>query len=244
MPDRSEVTALLAAHRDGDERALKLLIPLLYEDLRRIARSHVRGGSNRLLDGGSMPEGVQLLPGDGSAVLHRRFLPPGSFEALRDEVDWSQEHVRVFGRTHPVPRLVAFYGEHPYTYSGTEHAARPLPELLLPLRARAEEAAGFQFNSVLCNLYRNGRDSMGWHRDNEPEIDPRCIASLSFGAARRFKLRHRGDGRVVNVELTDGSLLLMIDCQEHWEHALPKTTRPVNGRINLTFRRVGPANSA
>jgi alkylated DNA repair dioxygenase AlkB len=81
---------------------------------------------------------------------------------------------------------------------------------------------------------------MGWHRDNEPEIDPGCIASLSFGAARRFKLRHRGDRRVVDVELGDGSLLLMIDCQDRWEHALPKTSRPVGGRINLTFRRIVP----
>jgi alkylated DNA repair dioxygenase AlkB len=187
-----------------------------------------------------MTDGVELLPGDGSARLYERFVPGGFQDALREGLDWRQEHIRIFGRTHPVPRLVAYYGEHPYTYSGVEHPARSLPELLLPLRARAEEAAGFRFNSVLCNLYRDGRDSMGWHRDNEPEIDPRCIASLSFGAARRFKLRRRRDARVVDVELGDGSLLLMIDCQEHWEHAVPKTSRAVGARINLTFRRTVP----
>lgn len=185
-----------------------------------------------------MTDGVELLPGDGRAVLHERFLSPGLYDVLRGRLDWKEEHIRIFGKVRAVPRLVAFYGERAYAYSGIEHPARPMPEVLLELRAKAEAVADFAFNSVLCNCYRDGRDSMGYHRDDEPEIDPRCIASFSFGAARRFRLRHRRTRRVVDVDLRDGSLLLMVDCQEHWEHGLPKTARPVGGRINLTFRRI------
>lgn len=142
----------------------------------------------------------------------------------------------MFGRELPVPRRIAYYGAHPYRYSGLDHPARPMPDVLEDLRRRAASAAGVPFNSVLCNLYRDGRDSMGYHRDNEPEIDPHCIASVSLGATRRFRLRHRGTRETVTVDLADGSLLLMVDCQDQWEHAIPRTRRPVGERINLTFR--------
>lgn len=111
-----------------------------------------------------------------------------------------------------------------------------MPHLLEKLKGVVEEASGFLFNSVLCNYYRHGQDSMGYHRDNESGIDTRCIASLSFGATRRFKMRHRGTKETMTIDLTDGSLLLMLDCQDQWEHMITKTKKPVGGRINLTFR--------
>ncbi|NNE43162.1 MAG: alpha-ketoglutarate-dependent dioxygenase AlkB [Gemmatimonadetes bacterium] len=186
---------------------------------------------------------LRLLPRDGQAVLHENFFrppafPDGLFDTLAAALEWRGETLRIFGKEHPVPRLVAYYGEFPYRYSGVTHPARPLPEVLRPLCAAAEEAAGFRFNSVLGNYYRDGQDSMGYHRDDEPEIDPACIASVSFGATRRFKLRHRESREVVTVELADGSLLLMNDCQTAWEHGVPKTRRALGGRINLTFRRM------
>jgi alkylated DNA repair dioxygenase AlkB len=109
-----------------------------------------------------------------------------------------------------------------------------------------EQATAHRFNSVLLNLYRNGRDSMGWHADDEPELGPApAIASVSLGALRRFRLRPRA-GLVhapLSLDLPHGSLLLMRGpTQQHWQHALPKTARPVGPRLNLTFRWVaGPA---
>ena len=187
--------------------------------------------------------GLELLPRDGRAVLVERAFAPGLFEPLRQELDWQEEQIRLFGRVHTVPRLVAYYGEAGYTYAGAWHPPRPLPERLQTLKAQTEAIAGCAFNSVLCNFYRHGQDGMGYHRDDEPEIDTRCIASLSLGATRRFKLRHRETREVVTVDLEDGALLLMLDCQTHWEHALVKTKKPVGGRINLTFRWIDPATS-
>lgn len=187
--------------------------------------------------------GTDLIAYDGRAVLYTWAVDADPYDALREELDWAQEEIRMFGKTHPVPRLVAYYGAHPYTYAGVAHPSRPMPAVLEPLREIAESKAEFSFNSVLGNYYRHGRDGMGYHRDNEPEIDPRCIASFSFGATRRFKLRHRTTREVVTVDLPGGSLLLMHDCQTHWDHALAKTRKPVGGRINLTFRQIREVTS-
>jgi alkylated DNA repair dioxygenase AlkB len=179
----------------------------------------------------------RLFENGGRSVLYRAFLE-ASFDQLRAAIDWQQEHIRMFGRDHLVPRLVAFYGDVPYRYAGVDHPPRPLPAVVRMVQSVIEPVAGFRFNSVLCNLYRGGGDGMGYHRDNEPEIDTGCIASASFGAARRFKLRHRDSGDVITVDLDHGDLLLMFDCQSEWEHAIPKTRRATGPRINLTYRRV------
>jgi alkylated DNA repair dioxygenase AlkB len=184
------------------------------------------------------------LPYDGQIRLIAPFLVPAAFKRLRDEVDWQQEEITLFGRVHAVPRLIAYYGDVAYRYAGVDHPPRPLPGLLDSLQRIAEEASAFTFNSVLCNFYRHGQDGMGFHRDNEPGIDTRCIASLSFGAARRFRLRHRESRETVTLDLADGSLLLMLDCQEAWEHTIPRTKRPVGGRINLTYRKIDPGASS
>ncbi len=150
----------------------------------------------------------------------------------------------IFGRPRLVPRLVAWHGDPgaTYTYSGTPHEPLPWTPALEQVRRRVQELSGLQFNAVLLNLYRDGRDGMGWHADDEPELGPDpAIASVSLGAVRRFCLRHRRrKGLRTDLSLPHGSLLLMTGAtQGHWVHALPKTAVPVGERINLTFRRVG-----
>lgn len=156
--------------------------------------------------------------------------------------DWRQHSVRLFGREVPSPRLSAWYGDPGagYRYSGHHHVPLPWPPLLHDLRERVGEASGQRFNAVLANRYRDGGDAMGWHSDDEPELGTRpVIASASFGASRRFLLRHRGSGRREALELGHGSLLLMAgDSQRCWQHAVPRTRRPCGLRINLTFRLI------
>jgi len=165
------------------------------------------------------------------------------FAELRDTVDWRQEAVLIFGQRRLVPRLVAWHGDPDarYTYSGTDHEPEPWLPALERIRDRVVALTGTQFNAVLLNLYRDGRDGMGWHADDEPELGPNpVIASVSLGAERRFCLRHRRRKDLkLDLPLPHGSLLCMGGAtQHHWVHALPKTQRPVGERINLTFRRV------
>ena len=163
--------------------------------------------------------------------------------ALRSQIDWQQEDILIFGEAKRVPRLVAWHGEPgtAYTYSGTAHEPLPWTPELLRVRHRAEELTGRSYNSVLLNLYRDGRDGMGWHADDEPGLgrEP-AIASVSLGATRRFKLRHRRSRSAAGtLDLAHGDLLLMAGAtQHHYVHAVPKTARPVGERVNLTFRRV------
>lgn len=168
------------------------------------------------------------------------------FDALRTGIDWQQEEILIFGRRRLVPRLVAWHGDPGarYAYSGTEHVPSPWTPVLDEVRARVIDLCGAAFNAVLLNRYRDGRDGMGWHADDERELgtDP-VIASVSFGATRRFCLRHRSARYLKrDIDLPHGSLLVMGGAtQHHWVHALPKTRRPVGERINLTFRRVAPS---
>ena len=189
------------------------------------------------------------LPDGAATYWPRVYSEPESrrlFECLREEIAWCEEEVLIFGQRRRVPRLVAWYGDPDtaYTYSGTRHEPQPWTPLLAGLRGEVQATTGHVFNAVLLNRYRDGRDGMGWHADDEPELgrDP-VIASLSFGAARRFRMRHRRRRDLtLELELGDGSLLLMHGAtQHHWVHALPKTARPVGERINLTFRRILPA---
>lgn len=165
------------------------------------------------------------------------------FDSLQAEVPWETHRIRLFGRLIDSPRRSRWIGDPgaAYTYSGTRFEPRPWPDALLGIRKRLSEALGMEFNSVLANLYRDGRDYMGWHSDAEAELGPEpIIASLSLGAPRRFVLRHRQDpARKLVLELSPGSLLVMAgQTQRHYRHALPRTARPVGPRINLTFRRV------
>jgi alkylated DNA repair dioxygenase AlkB len=149
----------------------------------------------------------------------------------------------MFGRELREPRLTAWFGEADYTYSGRTVRASPWPSCLASLRARVERAAATSFNAVLLNLYRDGRDSMGLHSDDEPELGPDpMIASVSLGGARQFVLvpkkksaRRQGG---YELQLTHGSLLVLTGaCQHHYRHGVPKQPGFAHERINLTFRR-------
>ncbi|WP_279362458.1 alpha-ketoglutarate-dependent dioxygenase AlkB family protein [Xanthomonas sacchari] len=162
---------------------------------------------------------------------------------LLQDVTWEVHSIRLFGKLVDSPRLSCWIGDADasYRYSGTLFAPHPWPAALLPLRARLAAETGVAFNSVLANRYRDGRDAMGWHSDDERELGPTpMIASLSLGATRRFVLRHRQQPALRQaLELTSGGLLLMAgDTQRLYRHALPRTAKPVGERINLTFRRI------
>ena len=188
-----------------------------------------------------------LLPipiDDGTLALLAQLPLPLSntdvFARLLNETPWREESVVVYGKRHLQPRLSAWYGDASYTYSGLRLEPLPWTELLLEIRAAVEAACGQHFNSVLLNRYRNERDSMGMHSDDEPELgDQPVIASLSYGATRSFILRHKRDKRTVRLVLEDGSLLLMSgQLQRNWLHGINKSTRPLGERLNLTFRYI------
>ena len=159
---------------------------------------------------------------------------------LLAETPWRQDSIVLFGKPHLQPRLTAWYGDASYTYSGLRLDPLPWTPLLAEIRAAVERACGLRFNSVLLNYYRNERDSMGMHSDDEPELGPDpAIASLSYGASRSFVLRHKRNKRTVKLDLHDGSLLLMSGAlQSNWLHGINKSTRSIGERLNLTFRFV------
>lgn len=168
------------------------------------------------------------------------------FMQLRSGLEWQQEAVVIFGQPRLVPRLVSWHGDPGarYTYSGVVHEPKPWTAALQGIRERVQALTGREFNSVLVNLYRDGRDGMGWHSDDEAALGRNpVIASVSLGATRRFRMRHRRNRAApFELPLTDGSLLLMEGATQHnWLHAVPKTARPAGERINLTFRRVQPS---
>ncbi|WP_165313518.1 alpha-ketoglutarate-dependent dioxygenase AlkB family protein [Vibrio ziniensis] len=163
-----------------------------------------------------------------------------TFHILKKEINWQQEKIRMFGKQVLQPRLQAWHGDKPYTYSGLAMQPLPWTSTLFDLKSRAEAIAKHSFNSVLANLYRNGQDSMGWHQDNEIElgINP-VIASITLGESRRFVLRHLITKERYQLELAHGSLFIMAgETQHYWQHSIPKTARHKDERINLTFRYI------
>jgi len=191
------------------------------------------------------PGALQPIPIDDGALALLAQLPLSLsnaevFERLLIETPWREESVVVYGKRHLQPRLTAWYGDASYTYSGLRLEPLPWTALLLEIRAAVEAACGQRFNSVLVNRYRNERDSMGMHSDDEAELgnDP-VIASLSYGATRTFTLRHKRAKRTLRLPLEDGSLLLMSgQLQRNWLHGINKSTRPLGERLNLTFRYI------
>ncbi len=185
------------------------------------------------------------LPGADLLLLHQPELGEASAALLAElvrDTPWQQETITLYGKTHLQPRLVAWYGDEgaSYRYSGKTYQPRPWTTRLLALRDRMQELADAPFNSVLLNYYRDHRDSMGLHADDEPELGEQpVIASLSLGAERVLYFRHkqRRDVPGLNLPLPDGSVLLMRgDTQANWKHGMRKLTRPCGPRINLTFR--------
>jgi len=165
---------------------------------------------------------------------------------LIEQTPWRTEVITLWGQQHPQPRLSAWFGDPGarYTYSGLALEPLPWTELLADIRSRVESIAQASFNSVLMNYYRDHRDSMGMHSDDEPELGRNpVIASLSLGEQRTFVLKHRfkKELKPVNVVLESGSLLVMKGATQHnWKHGINKLSRPCGPRVNLTFRHVSP----
>ncbi|MEO5558690.1 MAG: alpha-ketoglutarate-dependent dioxygenase AlkB [Dokdonella sp.] len=166
------------------------------------------------------------------------------FVALHAEIPWQQHRLNLFGREVAAPRLSYWMGDPTatYSYSRTRFEPQPWTPTVAMLRDDLATRFDLRFNSVLANLYRDGRDSMGWHSDDEPELGAQPqIASLSFGAERTFRLRKRVTrDAALSIQLAHGSMLLMAgNTQALYQHALPKRAAVYSPRINLTFRWIG-----
>ena len=163
------------------------------------------------------------------------------FKKLISSVPWRQDEIRVYGKLYPQPRLTALYGNNnkSYTYSGIVMKPLPFSETLLDIRKKISVLTSVEFTSCLLNLYRDGKDSNGWHSDDEKELGTNpVIASVSLGQERYFHLRLKKLKDLKHkILLEHGSLLLMSgQTQHYWQHQIPKTMRPTGERINLTFR--------
>ena len=189
---------------------------------------------------------VNVLPKDGCAhyfpevftELHSTNL----LSQLQASLKWEPDQLIIFGKTVITRRKVAWVGdaECAYTYSGVKKIPQAWTAELLSIKNRLEELAKSQFNSCLLNFYHDGDDGMGWHSDDEKELDPNSpIASLSLGAQRKFSFRHKVDKITIPHNLENGSVLMMHSpTQQFWRHALLKTKTVSTPRINLTFRKI------
>lgn len=163
---------------------------------------------------------------------------------LVSDTPWRQEAVTIYGKRHMQPRLIAWYGDagQSYSYSGIVLEPLPWTKTLSRLRDLVQDLVHERFNSVLLNYYRDHRDSMGFHSDDERELGPTpIIASVSLGATRTFVLKHktRPELKPVRLELPSGSLLLMKGLtQKNWKHGIDKQSTPCGPRVNLTFRQI------
>jgi alkylated DNA repair dioxygenase AlkB len=185
--------------------------------------------------------------GDGVILtLIREFYNPKEsdqfFMKLLTSLHWQEEDILIFGKWVRVPRLMCWYGDQEayYQYSGVNHQPRPWTVELQQIREKVEQQCQCDFNSVLANLYRDGKDSMGCHADDEKELglNP-TIASLNFGEERLFKMHHKKHKQTLNINLTHGDLLVMAGMyQKYWLHSVPKTKAHKTPRINLTFRKI------
>lgn len=185
-----------------------------------------------------------MLPYDGEVYYFKDFaeshVARNYYKAIDATIRWENEQVRLFGKNIVMNRKVAWYGDRPYVYaySGQSRTALCWNSILKEIKLVVEQRTGERFNSCLLNLYPKGSDGMGWHSDDEKELEPLAtIASLSLGSERKFSFRHRISREVISLDLAHGSLLLMKDVtQKHWQHQLHKTKKDVGPRINLTFR--------
>jgi alkylated DNA repair dioxygenase AlkB len=162
------------------------------------------------------------------------------FRRLIEEIVWQDAVMTDAGAWVKLPRSVRWYGDADavYSYAGFTHHPRPWTEILLELKRQVEQACRQRFNGVLCNLYRDGREAMGWHADREAILGENpLIASLSLGAERLMRFRHERTGEQIELRLESGSLLIMGGClQHHWLHSIPEMPEVGTARINLNFR--------
>lgn len=182
---------------------------------------------------------------DGELSLDESFLTIAQADLLLEqllvELPWRHDELTVFGKSHLMPRQHCFQSSEniSYQYSGLVLNAEPYHPKVMQLKRYLEAVTGLEFNAVLINLYRDGHDKMGWHSDDEVELGNNpSIASISLGAMRSFKLRHKNKAAEdINLELAHGSLLLMAgELQRYWQHSLPQRKKVSQPRINFTFR--------
>ncbi|TYA92210.1 alpha-ketoglutarate-dependent dioxygenase AlkB family protein [Seonamhaeicola marinus] len=198
----------------------------------------------RLFD--EQPDAIDFKLPDADVVLYTNFFSSEEsnklFKSLKETIEWQQDQVKFYGKVMDVPRLTALYGNdtNVYRYSGLTFYPKNWNEDLQFIKKRVESVAKVEFTSCLLNYYRDGRDSMDWHQDNEKELGNNpVIASVTFGAMRTFQLKHlnRTDLNRVDIPLNHGDFLLMQGKTQHfWKHKIPKTKKQIGSRINLTFR--------
>ncbi len=178
-------------------------------------------------------EEENILPRDGVVSYFFPFYNEEEsqryYEELMSTIEWKQDRMKMYDKILPLPRLTCFY-----------NSRSDWPQLLLKMKEDVERQTGFQFNSVLLNLYRDEKDHVSWHSDRGTYEDTKIIASLSLGEERNFQLKHKTDKtlKVITLGLKPGSLIVMNDIQRHWYHRVAKTTQKKAPRINLTFRKI------
>ena len=191
-----------------------------------------------------MGQTANLLHKDGTAHYYGKILPYREanryFDLLLQNIQWKNDEANILGKHIITKRKVAWYGnsDYSYAYSNTTKQALAWTRELSVLKRLVEEITGESFNSCLLNLYHNGNEGLGWHSDDEKSIGKYTpIASLSFGAERKFSFKHKQTKQTVSLVLGHGSLLVMKGAtQTNWLHSLPKSNRITQARINLTFR--------
>jgi alkylated DNA repair dioxygenase AlkB len=189
---------------------------------------------------------LQIIEQDGIALYHEKVISDEQIKPLYDEllneINWENERVVMFGKEIITKRKVAFYSDESivYTYAGKTKIGLPWKDPLIILKNIVESLTKQTYNACLLNLYHNGDEAMGWHSDNEKEIIANStIASLSIGASRKFSFKHKVTKETISIQLENGSLLEMKGTiQSHWLHALPKSKKITEPRINLTFRQM------
>lgn len=196
---------------------------------------------NDLFDGNQ-----NLLPKDGIVNYFGQIMSDEEaisfYSILLNEIEWKNDQAVIFGKLIETKRKIAWYGDFPfsYTYSNVTKTALVWTKTLLQLKKMVEESTGETYNSCLLNLYHDGSEGMAWHSDGEKQLKRHgAIASVSFGAERKFAFKHKETKEVVALNLASGSLLVMKgETQDYWLHRLPPTKKVFNPRINLTFRTI------
>lgn len=187
-----------------------------------------------------------ILPSDGESIYYGQIFSRQQAEdymrLLLEGIPWQHDEAAIFGKHIVTARKVAWFGDahYDYTYSGRTRTARVWTPELLAIKTEVERLGGSHYNSCLLNLYGDGKQGMGWHHDDEKGLGPNSdIASVSFGVTRRFDFRHKTTKEKVSLHLQPGSLLIMRGrTQSCWQHQIPKSTKILEPRINLTFRRM------
>ncbi len=187
-----------------------------------------------------------IMPHNGEVYYYGQIMTDtaamDAFNALMAEIDWQPDEAIIFGKRIITKRKVAWYGDRDfnYTYSKITKQALSWTASLLMLKQLAEKHSGHTYNSCLLNLYHNGSEGMAWHSDGEKDLEPNgAIASMSFGAERKFAFKHKETKELININLARGSLLVMKGpTQNQWLHRLPPTKKVTSPRVNLTFRTI------